>query len=1172
MPSESSQKPSVIAPIKKLLVCNRGEIAIRVFRSCTELGIRTVAIYSHEDRFSLHRYKADEAYPSGASGSPVQAYLDIERIIAIARHAGADAIHPGYGFLSEREELCVQANKAGIRFVGPSPETLDIAGDKTKTISLAKSIGVPTIPGTEGTSSLEEAKSFAEKVGYPVIIKAAFGGGGRGMRRVDSSEELESSYEVAAAEAKSAFGRDELFLEKFIDQPQHIEVQLLGDGTGEVVHLFERDCSLQRRHQKVIECAPALGISDETKNTLYRHATALGRALKLRSAATAEFLVSKDGSAYFIEVNPRIQVEHTVTEEVTGIDLVRSQIQIAEGATLSSLGLEQDSLRCSGHAIQCRITTENPANNFTPDYGKLLAYRSASGFGIRLDAGSAFTGAEITPFYDSMLVKVTSSGRTKEEAASRMRRALSEFRIRGVNTNIAFLENLLRHPSFLAGSIRTPFLEENPSIFELPKRRDRANRLLHFLADVTVNGHESMPNIKRPAQVRFPDKRWTRDEMALEAVKDESIPPGWRDIYLSEGKQEFLRKVRETQSLLITDTTMRDAHQSLFATRMRTHDMMAVARKLAVSAPQLFSLEMWGGATFDVMLRFLREDPWKRLSKLREEVPNILFQMLLRGANGVGYTSYPNNVIRRFILESHKSGIDIFRIFDSLNSVDRMRNAIDSVQEAGGIAEVCLCFTGDLLAAERANSPEEAHIARFNLQYFVDLAGRVEEAGADIIAIKDMAGLLRPYSAELLVKTLRAQTKLPIHFHTHDTAGVQSASYLKAAEADVDIVDCAFAAMSGVTSQPSLEGIVAALDNTPRSTGLDLESLTSFSSYWEAVRTFYAPFESDLRSATGEVYSNEIPGGQYSNFRPQAESLGLGDKWSELKKAYAAVNRLFGGIVKVTPSSKVVGDMAIFMVSNGLTAEDVLERASELDVPASVVEFFQGKIGVPEGGLPVKLRDAILRGKPIVDSDLSEQLEPADFDKAVAEASDIMGRKVGIRDALSYLLYPHVFKQYAQARKDFANLRILPTMPFFYGLEEGEEVVVDLEPGKRLFICLNAISEPGEDGERTVFFELNGQPRNIQIRDRSIVSTVRENPVADPSNPLHIGAALAGVLVSMDVSEGDVVNQDDALFTLEAMKMQTVVRAPRPGKVATLHVAVSGKVDAGDLVIEFADE
>lgn len=1156
-------------PLGKVLVCNRGEIAIRIFRSCSEMGIRTVAVYSHEDRFSLYRYKADEAYQVGEEGTPVQSYLNIGDIVTVARRAKVDAIHPGYGFLAERADLKRAAQAHGIAFVGPSIETLEVAGDKVATRKLAEETGVPTIPGSGMLEDLAQAEAFAESCGYPIMLKAAFGGGGRGMRLVRTKEELDQAYITAQTEAQSAFGRAEMYAEKYIADPKHIEVQLLGDGTGDVIHLFERDCSLQRRHQKVIEFAPSVAVPEHQREQLFDYALTLGRKLALESATTAEFLVSDDGQIFFIEINPRIQVEHTVTEEITGIDLVQSQLRIAGGETLKDLKLAQESITVHGLAMQCRITTENPAKDFAPDHGKLLAYRSASGFGIRLDAGSAFAGAVISPFYDSMLVKVTARGDGLTSTANRMLRALSEFRIRGVITNIPFLENILRHEKFLSGEAHTGFLELHPEVFTLPRRRDRANRLLRFLADVSVNGHDSMPTLKRPEAPGEPDvpRVLITDRDVPDGYDLPAPPEGWRDKFKNMDRGSFLDAIRQEESLLITDTTFRDAHQSLLATRMRTFDMLQVADALAYNAPKLFSLEMWGGATFDVMLRFLREDPWERLSKLREAIPNILFQMLLRGSNGVGYTSYPDNVINEFIKESHSAGIDIFRIFDSLNNVDRMRMAIAGVREAGGIAEACICYTGDVLSEEK--NRKQGLPVKFDLAHYVSLAEALAREGADIIAIKDMAGLLRPHAATLLIDELRSRLDLPIHLHTHDTAGVQAATLLKAAEADVDIVDCAFASMSGVTSQPCLEGMVVALQNTPRDTKLNPELLTPFSHYWETVRQYYEPFESDLRSPTAEVYVNEIPGGQYSNFRPQAASLGLGDRWSETKRAYADADKLFGGIVKVTPSSKVVGDLALFMVANNLSSAEVESRAGELDFPASVIEFLQGELGIPYGGFPEKFRNDVLRGKELLDSPPSDRLAPADLEKARSEAAKALGRKqVDVRDALSYLLYPHVFMDYAEARKNFSNLLLLPTMAYFYGLNEGEEIEVDIEPGKRLIIRLMAISEPEENGKRTVFFELNGQPRSIEIRDRRIAPEVMGNEAANPDNPGHIAAPLAGALVAIEVAEGDSITKDDTLFTLEAMKMQTAVRAPRDGIVKRVPLSLGARVDVGDLILE----
>ncbi len=1156
-------------PIHKLLVANRGEIAIRVFRACSELGIRTVAVYSYEDRFSLHRYKADEAYQVGVAGAPVSSYLNIEEIVAISRRAGVDAIHPGYGFLAERAELRDVAEAAGIVFVGPSLETLSIAGDKVKTRALAERLKIPTIAGSGVIENAADALKFAERVGFPVMLKASYGGGGRGMRVVRTSSELEVAYQTAQAEALAAFGRADVYLEKFVARPKHVEVQLMGDGTGKVLHLFERDCSVQRRYQKLVEYGPSVSLTAKQREVLFDYALRLGRELRLLSLATAEFLVAEDGNIYFIEINPRIQVEHTVTEEITGVDLVQSQLKIASGASFSDMGLSQEELITHGVAIQCRITTEDPLQDFKPDYGKLVAYRSAAGFGIRLDSGSAFAGGVVTPYYDSLLVKVTARGRTMTEAASRLRRTLREFRIRGVKTNIAFLENLLGQGQFLAGNCRTTFLEEHPEVFQLPRRRDRANRLLRFLADVTVNGHQQMANLTRPKVTLTPPLPIISVEANSNGNRRPQEPaPGWRDRFLKLGIKKFLAEVKAEKRLLVTDTTFRDAHQSLLATRLRTFDMLQVADALAVQVPQLFSLEMWGGATFDVCLRFLREDPWERLAQLRERIPNILFQMLIRGANVVGYTSYPDNVVKAFIKESKDSGIDIFRIFDCFNNLSQMQLSIQAVKEAGGIAEVCLCYTGDLIE-EEAKGKRNAK-PKYGLKYYTTLAQEFVNAGADILAIKDMAGLLRPYSAELLIRALRESVDIPIHFHTHDTAGVQAASYLKASESGVDIVDCAFSSMSGVTSQPPLEGLVAALQGTERDTGMTLEQLAPFSAYWEVVRTFYEPFESDLKTNTGEVYLNEIPGGQYSNFRPQAASLGLADRWGELKRRYSEVDKLLGGVIKVTPSSKVIGDLALFMVANNLTIEDLVRRASELDFPASVIEFFRGELGEPYGGFDPKLRSAILRGEPPIELRPADTLPPADFEAAHEIVATLLRRAPTRRDILSHLLYPHVYRDYAEARTNFGDLSLLPTLGYLYGLLEGEEIVVDLEPGKRLFITLVAVSEPDERGERTVFFELNGQPRNIEVRDRKLAPEDAGHRKADPVNRSQVGAPLAGVIVNMAVSEGAAVAENAKLFVIEAMKMQTVVHAPLAGKVKKVHIPAATRVEVGDLVVELS--
>ncbi|MCL4135433.1 UNVERIFIED_CONTAM: hypothetical protein GTU68_059051 [Idotea baltica] len=1146
--------------IKKLLVANRGEIAIRIFRACTELGIRTVAVYSYEDRFSLHRFKADEAYQLGEEGNPVGVYLDIQEVVSLAKSVDADAVHPGYGFLSERSDFANALEAAGITFVGPSTETLNIAGDKTKTIAFAKAQKVPTVPGSDVISGAEQAKVEAKRIGYPVMLKASFGGGGRGIRRVNAENELDAQYQAAVAEAGAAFGRTEVFVEKFVQEPKHIEVQLFGDGVSEPVHLFERDCSIQRRNQKVCEIAPAIGVDGKSLEKLYEYGLRLARGLKLRAAATAEFLVSFDEQdnvedIYFIEINPRIQVEHTVTEEYTGIDVVQSQIRVCSGESLSDLGLSQDTISGQGVAIQCRITTEDPLDSFSPNYGRLIAYRSASGFGIRLDAGSAFTGSEILPFYDSMLVKITARGNDIVQTKRRMLRALSEFRIRGVQTNIAFLENLLTNPSFSKGNAKTNFLETHPEIFEFKPRRNRANKLLTYLSERSLEAKE-IPESSKDSAAR--QKRILALANSIHKIpKSETSLPSWKELFDVSDRSVFLQALRDEKRLLICDTTLRDAHQSLLATRMRTADMLPIAPAISEHLGGLFSLEMWGGATFDVMLRFLQEDPWERVRALRRQVPNVLFQMLLRGANGVGYKSYPKSLIREFIFESKNSGIDVFRVFDSLNNPDRVKDAMRAVRDAG-----------DVLIEEQSKSLGKT--SKFDLEYYLSLAKTLVDQGADILAIKDMAGLLRPHSAERLVSELRNTVDIPIHFHTHDTAGGQTASYLKASEAGVDIVDCAFSSLAGMTSQPPLEVLASALEGSERDTGFELGKLTQFSRYWDEVRPTYSSFESDLKTPTSEVYLNEIPGGQYSNLRPQAASVGLGDRFSELKEMYAAVNKLFGSIVKVTPSSKVVGDLSIFLLLNNLSIEEFEEKAERLDIPQSVVAFFEGDIGVPHGGFPEPLRTNLVGTLPPCSSAFDDDSE-VDFAAASAQATALLGAEASHSDTLSYLLYPKVFEEYAAAKQSYGELSQLPTYAFFRGLDEGEEVVVDLERGKRLFIKLIAISDENEEGFRTFFYELNGQPRQIVSKDKSSTKDIGVVSKADPDDPLQAGAPLAGALVELSVAAGDHVEANQALFTIEAMKMQTIVRARVAAKVSEVCVAKGRTVSTNDLVLKMVE-
>ncbi|MCX7701174.1 MAG: pyruvate carboxylase [Gemmataceae bacterium] len=1148
-------------PIRKLLAANRSEIAIRVFRSAHELGIRTVAIYSHEDRFALHRFKADEAYPVGKPGEPIRAYLDIPGIVALAKQHGVDAIHPGYGFLSENPEFAAACRNAGIIFVGPRTEVLRQLGDKVAARRIAQQAGVPVLPGTDQpVHTDDEARQWAERIGFPLMIKASMGGGGRGMRAVHSPAELLPALEQARREAGSAFGIPDVFLERLVPRARHIEVQLLGDQHGGSVHLFERDCSIQRRHQKVVEIAPAPNLDPKVRRGLLDAALAIGRAVRLDNAGTVEFLVDADtGEFFFIEVNPRIQVEHTVTEEITGYDIVRSQILIAEGRPLGDpeigLGRQQDVVT-HGFAIQCRVTTEDPLNGFMPDYGRLSHYRSASGLGIRLDAGTAFSGAVITPFYDSLLVKVTAHGLRFEDAARRMERCLQEFRIRGVKTNIPFLLNLVLHPKFLAGGVTTRFLEETPELLHLPQRRDRATKILSYLGEVIVNGH---PEVKRDAATPRPT---AKPQAAVPSWKiEEPIPPGTRDLLKQMGAKAFCEWVRQQRRVLVTDTTLRDAHQSLFATRMRTYDMLQIAPVYARRHAGLFSLEMWGGATFDTAMRFLKESPWDRLAQLRERIPNILFQMLLRAANAVGYSNYPDNVVKAFVRESAQAGIDIFRCFDSLNWLPNLRLAIEAVRETDSLCEAAICYTGDILDPSRP---------KYNLRYYVDLAKELEKAGAHLLAIKDMAGICKPFAARELVRALRQEISLPIHFHTHDPASTQMAALLLAAEQDVDIVDAAFASMSGLTSQPNLNGLVEALRHTPRDTGLDPSALRATSDYWEEVRRLYRPFESGQTAPSADVYEHEMPGGQYTNLVQQAIALGLGERWREVGKMYAEVNRMFGDIVKVTPSSKVVGDMALFMLANNLTPHDVLEGQRELAFPESVIEFFEGKIGQPPGGFPPQLQHRILRGrKPLTDR-AGLHMPPVDFAEVQRELTTRFQKEMSPTDVLAYLMYPRVFPELVEHQKKYSDTSVLPTSAFFYGMERGEEIAVDIEPGKTLIIKFQAVGEPHPDGKRTVFFELNGQPREVLILDRSLVGKEGGGArKAEVGNPKHVGAPMPGAVVSVTVSAGELVEEGQKLLTMEAMKMETTIYAERSGKIAEVLVRPGMQVEGGDLLIRY---
>jgi pyruvate carboxylase len=1143
--------------IQKILVANRGEIAIRVMRAAAELGIRTVSIFTHEDRFSPHRYKADEAYQVGEDDEPLKPYLDIEEIIEIARLNGVDAIHPGYGFLSENVGFAMRCREEGIIFVGPTPEAMAQLGDKVQAKENAVAAGLPVIEDSaEPLDSLETALREADRIGYPLMLKAAAGGGGRGMRVVRSQAELSTAYSEARNEAAKAFADDTVFLEKYIDAPKHIEVQILGDNEGNLVHLFERDCSVQRRFQKVVEVAPSSGLKEETRQALFDHALAITRHVGYRNAGTVEFLLDAEQNIYFIEVNPRIQVEHTVTEQITGIDIVRSQIQIARGFRLSDPEVNipsQESVHCNGYAVQCRITTEDPENNFQPDYGRLIAYRSAAGFGIRLDVGAAYTGAKVSPFFDSMLVKVTSQGRTLAGAIQRGHRALREFRIRGVKTNIGFLENVLEHPTFVSGKATVAFIDNHPELFRISRKFDRATKTLSFIANLTVNGNPDVQHVDRDRVFRKPH--------VPHFSRLAEFPRGSKNRLDEMGPEAFCGWVKDQDQILFTDTTFRDAHQSLLATRVRTKDMLAVAEGFAKAHPQTFSMEMWGGATFDVAMRFLHECPWRRLQKMREAMPNILFQMLFRGTNAVGYKAYPDNLIEKFIEESWKNGIDVFRIFDSLNWIEGMKRSIQVVRErTGGIAEATICYTGDVLNTDPSN--------RYQIQYYLDMARQLEDEGAHMLALKDMAGLLKPYAAEKLIPALKSAVDLPIHLHTHDTSSMQSATLLKAIEAGVDVVDVCLSSMSGLTSQVNMNSLVAVLQGHEREQPWDLDSLNEYANYWEAVREYYYPFESGLKAGTAEVYEHEIPGGQYSNLRPQAIALGLEEQFETIKRNYAVVNRMFGDIVKVTPSSKVVGDMAMFMTANGLGEEDVMAQGDTLAFPESVIDLFSGKLGQTDGGFPEQLSRLVLKGKPPMTDPPGANLPPVDFDKEFAAFRDKFGEHVGLLDFLSFKMYPDVFSRFHEHRQTYGNVHYLPTPAFFYGLQQGEEILVKLQRGKTISIRYVYRSRPDDNGNCRVTFELNGQTRSVQIRDESAAPKKEANRKAVEKN--EIGAPLMGRLSSVLVAPGSRVEKDSPIFVIEAMKMETTITAPVDGEVKAVHLAEGTLVGQGDLVVELA--
>ena len=1142
---------------KRLLVANRSEIAIRVMRAAAELGIQTIAIYPEHDKLSLHRFKADEAYLIGRGMGPIEAYLSIEEVIRVAKQANADAIHPGYGFLSENPDFADACAAEGIVFIGPSPDTMRRLGNKVAARNLAISVGVPVMPATNPLpDDAEEIKRLAAEIGYPVMLKASWGGGGRGMRPIESEDTLLELVQAARREAKAAFGNDEVYLEKLVRRARHVEVQLLGDSHGNLVHLFERDCSIQRRHQKVIERAPAPYLGDSERAEICNAALAIGRATQYCNAGTVEFLMDMDtGKFYFIEVNPRVQVEHTVTEVVTGIDIVKAQIHIAEGGHIGNLpetGVPaQQNIHLSGHALQCRITTENPENNFIPDYGRITAYRGAFGFGIRADGGTAYAGAVVTRFYDALLEKVTAWAPTPEEAVARMDRALREYRIRGVATNLTFLEALLNHPDFIANRYTTRFIDNTPALFQVRKRRDRATKLLRYIADVTVNGHPETRGKPLPAaHARTPEAPRFGHERA----------PGTKQLLDRLGPKGFSTWMREQKRALVTDTTMRDAHQSLLATRMRSYDIITAAKAYSVALPQLFSLECWGGATFDVSMRFLQEGPWERLRGVRERTPNLLLQMLLRGANGVGYTNYPDNVVKFFVKQAAEGGIDLFRVFDCLNWVENMRVAIDAVVESGKLAEGALCYTGDILDPNRA---------KYSLNYYVDLAKQLEAAGCHILAIKDMAGLLKPAAASALVKALKENTGLPIHLHTHDTSGISGATVFAAVTAGVDAFDAAMDPMSGLTSQPCLGSLVEALRHTERDTGLDPDAIRRMSFYWEAVRGQYAAFESDLQSGASEVYLHEMPGGQFTNLREQARSLGLETRWHEVARAYRDANDLFGDIVKVTPSSKVVGDMALMMVSQNLSAKDVADPAKEISFPQSVVEMLHGDLGQPPGGWPEALQKKVLKDKTPITVRPGSLIPAADIEAVRKTAAERCGIEFSDQILASYLMYPEVFTNFNASMRTYGPVSVLPTPVYFYGMKPGDEISVTLEAGKTMIVSLQTLGDTDEDGNVRVFFELNGQPRVISVPNRNATAARPARRKADDADTRQLGAPMPGSIAAILVREGDQVSQGEPLLAIEAMKMEAQLTAPREGVVKSILVRPGEQVDAKDLLIEF---
>ena len=1151
-----------MAEFRKILIANRGEIAIRVMRAANEMGKKTVAVYAEEDKLSLHRFKADEAYRIGEGLSPVGAYLSIPEIIRVALASGADAIHPGYGLLSENPDFVEACDAAGITFIGPKAATMRALGDKASARRVAMAAGVPVIPATEVLGDdMELVKKQAAEVGYPLMLKASWGGGGRGMRPINGPDELADKVREGRREAEAAFGNGEGYLEKMILRARHVEVQILGDSHGNIYHLYERDCTVQRRNQKVVERAPAPYLTDAQRAEVCDLGRRICAHVGYECAGTVEFLMDMDSQKFFfIEVNPRVQVEHTVTEEVTGIDIVQSQIRIAEGKTLAeATGVaRQEDIHLSGHALQCRVTTEDPQNNFIPDYGRLTAYRSATGMGIRLDGGTAYAGGVITRYYDSLLVKVTAWAQTPEKAIARMDRALREFRIRGVSTNIAFVENLLKHPTFLNDTYTTKFIDTTPDLFAFKKRRDRATKILTYIADITVNGHPETAGRPKPAV----ELRQPKPPVAIGAPA-----PGTRTLLDARGPQAVADWMAAQKRVLITDTTMRDGHQSLLATRMRSIDMIRATPAYAANLSGLFSVECWGGATFDVAYRFLQECPWQRLRDIRNALPNVMTQMLLRASNGVGYTNYPDNVVRSFVVQAAKTGVDVFRVFDSLNWVENMRVAMDAVVEANKVCEGTICYTGDLLNPDRA---------KYDLNYYVTMGKDLKAAGAHVLGLKDMAGLLKPAAARALIKALKEEVGLPIHFHTHDTSGISAATVLAACDAGVDAVDAAMDAFSGGTSQPCLGSIVEALQHTDRATGLDIGAIRRMSNYWEAVRGQYAAFESGLPAPASEVYLHEMPGGQFTNLKAQARSLGLEERWHEVAQAYADANQMFGDIVKVTPSSKVVGDMALMMVAQDLTRAQVEDPAVDLAFPDSVIDMLKGNLGQPHGGWPAGISAKVLKGESSITTRPGASLASVDLDDVRAKLAADLQRgmeeadeeTVDDEDLNGYLMYPKVFMDYRTRHRAYGPVRTLPTRTFFYGMQPGEEISVEIDPGKTLEVRLQAVAEVTDDGDVKVFFELNGQPRVIRVPNRAIKAKTAAKPKASDGNPAHIGAPMPGAIASVAVTAGQKVNAGDLLLTIEAMKMETGLHADRSATVKALYVQVGSQIDAKDLLVE----